>query len=33
MKSRNQFIEIEIIEAIDANFVCTKGKCEKNPDY
>lgn len=33
MKSWDQFIEIEIIEAIDANFVCTKVKCEKNPDY
>lgn len=33
MKSWDQFIEIEINEAIDANFVCTKGKCEKNPDY
>ena len=33
MKSWDQFIEIEIIEAIDANFVYTKGKCEKNPDY
>lgn len=33
MKSWDQFIEIEIIEAIDANFVRTKGKREKNPGY
>ena len=31
MKSCNQFVEIEIVEAVDANFVCTKGKCEKKP--
>ena len=29
MKSCDQFVEIEIIEAIDVNFVFTKGKCEK----
>ena len=33
MKSCDQFVEIEIIEAIDANFVCTKGRREKNPSY
>ena len=28
-KLRTIFVEVEIIEAIDANFVCTKGKREK----